>query len=223
MSGTPGAWQLFERDAGGYEGWYATARGRRAAEAERALLGRLLAPFATAQSALEVGCGTGHFTRWLADRLPRVTGLDRSPAMLAQARRRSPELPLVQGDSHHLPVRSRAVDLTVFVVALEFVEGPALTLAEAARVARQGVIVLALNRRSRGGFSRRWGAGARGSRLGGARDFTLGSLRELASRAAGPRLRALRWAGALFPAGLVRRPARIPFGDVIGVAAELLP
>ena len=223
MSGQPGAWQLFERDAAGYEAWYATPRGRRADAVELALLERLLATFATAQSALEVGCGTGHFTRWLAGRLPRMVGLDRAPAMLAEARRRHPRLALVEGDAHHLPIRSRAVDLSVFVITLEFVERPALALAEAIRVARQGVLVLALNRWSLGGLSRRWGADARGPMLGQARDFTLASLRELASTAAGPRLRALRWAGAPFPGGFVRRQARIPFGDVIAVAVELAP
>ncbi|MBI2494347.1 MAG: class I SAM-dependent methyltransferase [Candidatus Rokubacteria bacterium] len=138
------AWQLFERDPAGYEAWYATPRGRRADRAERALLERLLTRFATAQSALEVGCGTGHFTRWLRGRLPRVVGLDRAPALLAEARRRRLGLPLVQGDAHRLPIRTRAVDLSVFVITLEFVEDPAQALAEAVRVARQGVLVVAL-------------------------------------------------------------------------------
>jgi len=85
------------------------------------------------------------------------------------------------------------------------------------------VLVVALNRWSLGGCSRRWGRDARGSLLGRARDFTLASLRELASTAAGPRLRALRWASALFPDGFVPVPARIPLGDVIGIAVELAP
>jgi len=221
--GQPVGWQPFERRAAGYEAWYTTRRGRRADRAERALLERLLSPFAGAQSALEVGCGTGHFTRWLAGRLPHVMGLDRSPAMLAEARRPRPRLPLIQGDAHHLPIRSRAVDLSVFVITLEFAEHPAVALAEAVRVARRGVLVVALNRWSLGGFSRRWGPDARRSLVGQARDFTWLSLRALASAAAGPRLRALRWAGVLFPGGPVGVAARMPFGDVIGIAVELTP
>jgi trans-aconitate methyltransferase len=62
------SWQRFEREAAGYEAWYATPRGRRADRAERGLLERLMVPFATARSALEIGCGTGHFTQWLAGR-----------------------------------------------------------------------------------------------------------------------------------------------------------
>jgi SAM-dependent methyltransferase len=119
------SWQRFEREAAGYEAWYATPRGRRADRAERGLLERLMVPFATARSALEIGCGTGHFTQWLAGRLPSVVGLDHAPAMLAQARR-DPRLRLVRGDAHQLPFRNRAVDLSVFVTTLEFLEHPAL-------------------------------------------------------------------------------------------------
>jgi SAM-dependent methyltransferase len=223
VTGAPAAWQLFERDPAGYDAWYGTPRGRRADRAERALLERLLAPFATARSALEVGCGTGHFARWLATRVSRVVGLDRAPAMLAEARRRNPGLLMVQGDAHHLPIRSRAVDLSFFVITLEFVEHPDLALAEAIRVARHGVLVVALNRWSWGGISRRWGGDARGTLLGRARDFTLASLRELAATAAGSRLHAFRWASALFPNGLAPGPAPIPLGDVLGVVIELTP
>jgi ubiquinone/menaquinone biosynthesis C-methylase UbiE len=189
--------------------------------AERALLERLLAPFAAAQSALEVGCGTGHFTRWLAGRVPHVVGLDCAPAMLAEARRHHPRLLLVHGDAHHLPIRGRSVDLTVFVITLEFLEDPAVALAEAVRVTRRGLVVVALNRWSLGGLSRRWGRDAHRPLLGQARDFTLASLRTLASTAAGPRLRALRWVGALFPGGLGGVRAGIPLGGVLGIAMEL--
>ncbi len=223
MSGPAEVGQLFERDAAPYEAWYATPRGRRADLAERALLERLLAPFAAAQSALEVGCGTGHFTRWLAGRIPHVVGLDRASAMLVEAGRHQPRLPLVQGDAEHLPLRDRAVDVTVFVVTLEFVDDPATVLAEAVRVSRRGVLVVALNRWSLGGLSRRWGRDAREPLLGQARDFTIAALRGLASTAAPPRLRALRWASALFPDGLVGVCAGVPLGGVIGIAVELGP
>ena len=223
MTEPPAAWQGFERLAAGYEAWYATPRGRRADRAERALLARLLAPFTGAQSALEVGCGSGHFTRWLADRLPRVVGLDRAPAMLAEARRHGPRLRLVQGDAHRLPIRSRAVDLGLFALTLEFVDDPAVALAEAVRVSRRGVLVVALNRWSLGGWSRRWGPDARRPLLGQARDFSLVVLRALTVAAAGPRLRHIQWASTVFPLGRGGLSARLPLGDVIGMTAELGP
>ena len=196
---------------------------KRADIAERALLERLLAPFAMARSVLEVGCGTGHFTRWLAGRVPGVVGLDRAPAMLAEARRHQPRLLLIQGEAHQLPIRSRAVDIVVLVFTLEFLEDPAAALIEAVRVARRGLLVVALNRWSLGGFSRRWGRDGRRAVLGRARDFALPSLRGLASAAAGPRLRGVRWASALFPDRLVKSPARLPLGGVIGLSVGLAP
>jgi hypothetical protein len=45
----------------------------------------------------------------------------------------------------------------------------------------------------------------------------------LVTTAAGARLRALWWASALYPGGPVHLTARIPFGDVIGIGAELAP
>jgi SAM-dependent methyltransferase len=223
VTGRPEAWRLFEHDAPGYEDWYATPRGRRADQAERELLERLLGPFGEVQHVLEVGCGTGHFTRWLSARIPRVVGLDRAPAMLAETRRRSPWLPLIQADAHALPIRAHAIDVAVFMLTLEFVEDPAVALAEAVRVARRGVIAVALNRWSLGGWSRRWGRDARRPVLGRARDFTLLSLRALVANAAGPRRRTLRWASTLFPGRVVAGPARIPLGEVIGVSVDLRP
>ena len=221
MSGARAGWQLFERDPAGYESWYESARGRRADLAERALLERLLAPFSSSRSALEVGCGTGHFTGWLARRLPRVAGLDRAPAMLAEARRRHPGLPLIQGDAHELPIRACAIDVSVLITTLEFLDRPELALAEAVRVANRGVLLITLNCWSRAGFSRRWGADARRTRLGRARDFSLPRLRALAAAAARPRLRGIRWASALFPGRPEQVVLRIPLGDVIGIAVHL--
>jgi hypothetical protein len=115
------------------------------------------------------------------------------------------------------------MDLGVFVLTLEFLEDPATALAEAVRVARRGLVVVALNRWSLGGLSRRWGPDRHRPLLGRARDFTILSLRALAATAAGPRLRTLRWASALLPGALVTARARIPLGGVIGLSVELEP
>jgi predicted TPR repeat methyltransferase len=69
--------------------------GRVAARAEEELLGGLLDELPTCQTALDVGCGTGWFTRWLSSRGLAVTGVDRSSAMLAEARARGAEALLV--------------------------------------------------------------------------------------------------------------------------------
>jgi trans-aconitate 2-methyltransferase len=52
------------------------------------------------QTIFDLGCGTGHLTRILADRFPagQVTGIDSSPEMLAEARREFPAISWVQAD-----------------------------------------------------------------------------------------------------------------------------
>jgi SAM-dependent methyltransferase len=217
------SWSAFDQHAASYEQWYGTPRGRRADQAEQALLGWLLSGFPGARSLLEIGCGTGHFAGLLAKRGSRVIGLERSPAMLAEMRRRHPLAAPVLGDAHQLPFRDGAVDLALFVTALEFVEDPLAALAEACRVARSGVLVVALNRWSLGGLSRRWGPQSRQPLLGRARDLGLGALRRLLGQAAGQRLRDVRWSSGLFPGPC--RPLRgpLPLGDVIGVAIRLSP
>jgi len=216
----PGLWQRFEQVAGTYETWYETRRGQRADQAERALLEWLVGQGPGTKTLLEVGCGTGHFAAWLERRRHRV-GLDRSPAMLAELHRRHPQLPVVLGDGHTLPFRDGAVDVTLFVTTFEFLERPAGALREAVRVSRRGLVVLALNRWSLGGLSRRWGSARRGAILAHAQDVTIRSLCDWVRTAAGSRLTGLRWASTLFPDGLWAWRSRVPLGDVIGISAQL--
>lgn len=217
------AWEIFERAASSYEAWYATPRGRRADQAERELLARLLTDFPTARRVLEVGCGTGHFTAWLAAQGLQVLGLERAPAMLAHLHQRLPRLPVICADAHHLPVHTGAVDLVLFVTTLEFLDNPVAAVTEAVRVARQGLILLVLNRWSVGGLSRRWGPQARRPLLSQAHDYSLVSLRALVQEATGQRLHAVRWASTLLPDGLWRVQVSLPVGDVIGMTVKLNP
>jgi ubiquinone/menaquinone biosynthesis C-methylase UbiE len=215
------SWTLFEHAASRYEAWYATPPGRRADEAERALLTRLLGGFPKAHSVLEVGCGTGHFTAWLASQGWRVVGVERAPAMLSEMRRQFPDIPVFIGDAHRLPVRARAVDLVVFVTTLEFLEDPLLALAEAVRVARQGLVLVTLNPWSLGGLSRRWGQQARGTLLSQAQEYSIIVLRRMLRQAAGRRLEGLPWASTLLPNGFWRAQVPIPVGEVVGMAVRL--
>jgi ubiquinone/menaquinone biosynthesis C-methylase UbiE len=215
------SWEMFERAAGSYEDWYSGPRGQRADRAERGLLDWLFASFPDARSLLEIGCGTGHFSGWLAARSIRVVGLERAPAMLAEMRRNLPGIPAVLGDAHRLPFRDGVSDLVLFVTTLEFLDDPERALVEAVRVARQGIVLVVLNRWSVGGLSRRWGSQANKPLLGRARDYSLSSLRAAVARVAGQRRKGIRWASSLFPAFLWEVRAKLPLGDVIGLAVCL--
>ncbi|MEZ5331791.1 MAG: class I SAM-dependent methyltransferase [Thermoanaerobaculia bacterium] len=90
---------------------------------------------------VEIGCGTGGNTAWLAEGAGSVLGLDLSEGMLERARRRT-SAPHVRFRHHDVrapwPVESAAADLVVSMLVLEHVEGVGPVLAEAARVLRPG-------------------------------------------------------------------------------------
>jgi hypothetical protein len=141
--------------------------------------------------------------------------------MAREVRRRDLRLPVVLGDAHRLPFRPRSVDAVMLVTSLEFLEEPTAALTQAVEVTRRGIVLVALNRWSLGGWSRRWGRESGQPLLGTARDFSLGSLRAMLRRAAGRRLAGIRWASTLFPDGLWRLRAPVPLGAVIGMVAML--
>jgi len=198
-----------------YEEWYAGA-GRGADILEKELLGKLLSMFPKARSVLEVGCGTGHFTRWLADRSLDTVGLDNSEPMLNEARRVGGAAYL-QGDALSLPLADRSYDVAMLITTLEFVADPARALAEAVRVARQGVLLGVLNR---------WSLLTLRYRLSGkpmwrsARFFGPWELTKMVRRAAGPRARTVAWRTTLWPISGVR-DLPLPWGGFIGMVVQL--
>jgi ubiquinone/menaquinone biosynthesis C-methylase UbiE len=111
------------------------------------LLKRLLKGFSSASSILEVGCGTGHFIRWLDEQGLRAAGLDFSWPMLERAKHlKSPFV--LQGDALRLPFTSASFDLVALISTLELLPDPKQALNEAIRTARQGLVLVVLNAQS---------------------------------------------------------------------------
>jgi ubiquinone/menaquinone biosynthesis C-methylase UbiE len=209
----------FDEDAAHYEAWYETPEGRRADLLEKASLRRLLGSFPHAQSALEVGCGTGHFTRWLSEQGPMAAGLDLSAAMLAQARALDGVL-LTQGDARRLPFVDRAFDLVALITTLEFLEQPREALVEALRVAQRGVLLGVLNRWSMLGLQRRVAGLFRPSVYSAAHFYGVGELRRLLRSAADGKAH-ITWHTTLFPRGWPWPQKTLPWGGFIGMALRL--
>ncbi|MGQ9547843.1 MAG: class I SAM-dependent methyltransferase [Roseiflexus sp.] len=128
----------------GYETWYET-EGRIADIAERRLIRWLLLGLPKAQTLLEIGVGTGHFARWLASEGYRITGVDLSAPMIAEASRRG-GIALMRADAEALPFADDSFDGVLLITTLEFLPHPDRALQEAARVTRYGIVLGVLNR-----------------------------------------------------------------------------
>ncbi len=95
---------------------------------------------------LDVATGTGAVARELLARNGcTVVGLDQSPEMLEEARRRLPSsVTLVQGKAEQLPFPDAAFDALTFTYLLRYVSDPLATLHELARVVRPGGTIAGL-------------------------------------------------------------------------------
>lgn len=199
-----------------YEAWYETSDGSRADKLEKAALRRLLGSFRHAQSVLEVGCGTGHFTRWMCEEGLAAVGLDLSADMLARAQALN-GAPLVRGDAHRLPFTDGAFDLVAFVTTLEFLDQPREALAEALRVTRRGLLLGVLNRWSLLGLKRRLAEHFRPSVYRAARFYGVGELKRLLKSVGGDNAHVV-WHTTLFPRQWPRPHSALPWGGFIAMS-----
>jgi SAM-dependent methyltransferase len=75
---------------------------------------------------LDVGCGAGRFAARLAERADRVDALDRSPAMIAEARRIVPaNVTCLLGDAGTADLPAGAYDAVTSISALHHMDLPA--------------------------------------------------------------------------------------------------
>jgi SAM-dependent methyltransferase len=139
MKTEPGAsLALFDPFAAAYEEWFATRLGAFVDRRERELLLRLLC-LQPGERVLEVGSGTGHFTRVMARSGARCVGIDPSAEMLrVAAELAGANEAYVRGQGESLPFADRAFDALLCMTTLEFVHDVEATVREAARVTRPG-------------------------------------------------------------------------------------
>ncbi len=136
----------FSRAAGSYDAH---------AVLQREIADRLLAHLDFTRIApkriLDIGCGTGYFTRLLRGRFrrARITALDLSEAMLHQTRRAHARRLPWQGRNQHcagdaaaLPFRDGSFDLVTSNLAMQWVDDPQRMLAEMRRVLAPGGLLL---------------------------------------------------------------------------------
>ena len=131
-----------------YEAWYATPRGRWITGVEYAMLRGMLAP-EPGDTLLDVGCGTGHFTRRFARDGHTVVGIDPDADAVGWARGHTASGErYVRGRAEALPFPDRSFDVVASVAAIGFVRDPRAAIREMTRVARRRIALGTLHRRS---------------------------------------------------------------------------
>lgn len=92
--------------------------------------------------AIELGCGTGYVSAWLARRGARPTGIDNSEAQLATARamqeRFGVEFPLLHGNAEQVPLADESFDLAISEYGACLWCDPHQWIPEATRLLRPG-------------------------------------------------------------------------------------
>jgi SAM-dependent methyltransferase len=92
--------------------------------------------------AIELGCGTGYISAWLARRGARPVGIDNSEAQLATARRLQAEhgieFPLIFGNAETVPLPDASFDLAISEYGASIWADPYRWVPEAARLLRPG-------------------------------------------------------------------------------------
>jgi SAM-dependent methyltransferase len=107
-------------------------------EAEVGLLPREI----DGRDAIELGCGTGYVSAWLARRGARPVGIDNSEAQLATARAFQQEFdlefPLIFGNAEKVPYPDESFDIAISEYGASIWCDPYLWIPEAARLLRPG-------------------------------------------------------------------------------------
>jgi SAM-dependent methyltransferase len=98
------------------------------------------------EAVLDVGCGSGFYTRELARLRATVTATEYTPAALVQARRNvgdlAPEIEFRVEDAQALSLPDASVDRVLLSEVIEHLREPERAVAEAARVLRPGGVLV---------------------------------------------------------------------------------
>lgn len=204
-----------------YEESYNT-KYQKASTIEKKLLKKLLTKNNNLQSVLEVGCGTAHFTRWMETLGLETYGSDVSPFMLKEAKKRWIPNSLIQCEAAHLPFAAKSFDAVAFITSLEFMPNAHVALSEAARVAKQAIIIGLLNKYSLSTLKKRLQTKTeKTSFYRNTHFYSKQDIEYMLKKSAVP-YKSITWSTTLFPAVFANaESSTVPFGAFLGVAITL--
>lgn len=137
--------KAFDHAAPSYENWYTTPLGTYVLDSETNALGQLLPRRGLG---VEIGAGTGIFSRRLSTNERRITCIEPSIDMTVELAKKP--IQTVIGLAEKPPLRASCLDFAYLVTVVEFLEEPARAFRSIRNLLRRKatLVVLAINRKS---------------------------------------------------------------------------
>lgn len=135
----------FDRIADRYDQWYHSVRGKVYDRIEKKAISNLLAGVPEGGRLLEVGCGTGHWSRYFSSKGFKVTGIDVSEKMIQIVREKHiPNSLFEVADGRNLPFEDGSFDVAAAITVLEFSADPQRIISEMVRCVKKdkGVLII---------------------------------------------------------------------------------
>ena len=131
-----------------YEDWYATPEGKAHDIVQQRDVNTMIQPARGPQRLLDVGCGTGHWSRFFSSLGYDVEGIDISEEMVGAAQLNAGACSFDIGNACDLPYPDASFDITASITALEFIPDQAAAVKEMARCTKPGgtMLIGTLNR-----------------------------------------------------------------------------
>ena len=124
--------------AANYNAYYESDLGKKVDEIEKDLMLDHLKQIPV-KHMLEVGCGTGHWTRFFAEQGFQILATDSSKSMLRVAEEKKPaNTTFHRADADNLPFENKSFDVISAVTVLEFVDDKQQVFDEMYRVLKPG-------------------------------------------------------------------------------------
>lgn len=166
-------------DAVAYDLWLNKDGNQKIVDLENRLMVEMLRP-RFGERLLDIGCGAGASLMPFIGKGIQLTGVDASPYMLDIAKKRvGHRVDLHRAYAEDLPFDDNSFDYAAFCLSLEFTEDPRKALAEACRVAKDGVFVGVINKYAIKAVQRRIRGIFKSTVYNRARFFSVGEIKHL--------------------------------------------
>jgi len=124
--------------ADAYDLWYESAEGTMYDRMEKKAVSRFLPQNAQGMKLLEIGCGTGHWSRFFSKKGFKVSGIDISQRMIEKAQSKHITNAFFRkADGQSLPFGNGGFDVTAAIATLEFVVDAETVVQEMTRCTRK--------------------------------------------------------------------------------------